>query len=74
MTNRPVSAPAESRLAVVSVTFALRGTGDSQHVGRAAVITTRLLVSPRQECVLTVSTTPLERTVKSVRLVTMVML
>ena len=74
VTSRPVSAPAESRPAVVNVISALRGTGDFQCVVRAAVITTRHLASLRQECVLTVSTIPRGRTVKCVRLVTMVML
>ena len=74
VTSRPVSAPAESRPAVVNVISALRGTGDFQCVVRAAVITTRHLASLRQEYVLTVSTIPRGRTVKCVRLVTMVML
>ena len=74
VTSRPVSAPAESRPAVVNVISALQGTGDSQCVDSAAVITTRHLASLRQEYVLTVSTIPRGRTVKCVRLVTMVML
>lgn len=74
VTSRLVSARAESRPAVVNVISALQGTGDSQCVDPAAAITTRHLASLRQECVLTVSTIPRGRTVKCVRLVTMVML
>ena len=65
------SAPAGSRPAVVSVTFALQVTGDSQRVVRAAVITTRHLANHRRVCVLTVNTALQGRTVKCARSVTM---
>lgn len=65
------SAPAGSRPAVVSVTFALQVTGDSQRVVRAAVITTRHLANHRRVCALTVNTALQGRTVKCARSVTM---
>ena len=67
-----VSVPAGSRPVVVSVTFALQGTGDFPLVNHVFVITTRPLVIPRLENVSTVNTAPRERTVKFARLVTMV--
>ena len=71
-TCRPDSAPAGSRPAVVSVTFALHVIGDSQCADHVAVITTLHPVIPRQESVSTVSTTLMARTVKFAPLVTMV--
>ena len=71
-TCRLDNAPAGSRPAVVSVTFALHVTGDSQCADHVAVITTLRPVIPRQESVSTVSTTLMARTVKFAPLVTMV--
>lgn len=71
-TCRLDSAPAGSRPAVASVTFALHVTGDSQCADHVAVITTLHPVIPRQESVSTVSTTLMARTVKFAPLVTMV--
>lgn len=72
VTSGMVSVPAGSRPVVVSVTFALQGTGDFPLVNHVFVITTRPLGITRLENVSTFNTAPRERTVKFARLVTMV--
>ena len=71
---RQASVPVESRLAADSVTSVLHVTGDFLCVNLVDVtVMTRPTATPRQESVLIVNTTRRGKTVKFVRLVTMVM-